>query len=657
MSSATRHPIRLFDGSGKEVHIGATLGRGGEGAVYEITGSENLVAKLYHQPPSTEKAEKLRSMARLSTPALLEVAAWPTSTLHLTPGGQVAGLAMPRVSEFSEIHQLYSPAHRKVEFPSATWRVLLGAARNTAEAFERIHGAGHVIGDVNQANTVASKKATIKLVDCDSWQVRDGGRIFPCEVGVAHFTPPELQGRSFRGIERTTNHDNFGLAVLIFHLLFVGRHPFAGRYSGHGDMPLERAIEQFRFAFGREAGKVGMAPPPLTPSLLFASADVAMLFERAFARDGVRDGARPGAHEWRSALDRLLSQIKSCERLQGHWYFSGLAQCPWCQIESIGGPDLFISVNVAVRRSTGFDLQATWNSIQQIRAPLATNPIPVVVTGGAPMVAVRPIPWTKLALHRVSQIAWAGVVFLIAAVMFADVSFGLGWPVFIGCIAWVLEQASSFDKEREERRSILQNARQVLAAREDRWKQHHQAASTRFQGALSQASSVRKDLQAIEDTRNTAHQKLIADRHTAQLDRWLERFFLDHAKIKGVGPSRISVLQSFGIETAADVKFHSVAAVPGFGPKLTGAVVAWRKSLEARFVFDDKKGVDPRDVAAVNQRIDARRAELEKSLLAAEAELKRISTQCMAGAAPLEQEVRDAVLRVRAAEANLAGVG
>ena len=79
--------------------------------------------------------------------------------------------------------------------------------------------------------------------------------MFPCEVGVAHFTPPELAGRNLHELQRTTNHDCFGLAVLIFHLLFLGRHPYAGRFLGIEDMPIERAIHEHRFAFGHKAAE------------------------------------------------------------------------------------------------------------------------------------------------------------------------------------------------------------------------------------------------------------------------------------------------------------------------------------------------------------------------------------------------------------------
>ena len=79
---------------------------------------------------------------------------------------------------------------------------------------------------------ISAKNALVVLIDCDSFQVNTNGRCYPCEVGVPLYTPPELQKKSFRELIRTRNHDRFGLAILIFQLLFVGRHPYAGRYLG-----------------------------------------------------------------------------------------------------------------------------------------------------------------------------------------------------------------------------------------------------------------------------------------------------------------------------------------------------------------------------------------------------------------------------------------
>ena len=46
---------------GKIIVLGAELGGGGEGKIYEVNGETSLVAKVYHQEKNTN-TEKLRAM-------------------------------------------------------------------------------------------------------------------------------------------------------------------------------------------------------------------------------------------------------------------------------------------------------------------------------------------------------------------------------------------------------------------------------------------------------------------------------------------------------------------------------------------------------------------------------------------------------------------
>ena len=263
----------------------------------------------------------------------------------------------------------------KAEFPAADWRFLIRSAANTARAFAAIHDTGCVIGDVNHGGVCVSDRATVRLIDCDSFQVAVAGRRFLCEVGVPTFTPPELQGRPFRGVVQTPNHDNFGLAILIFHLLFMGRHPFAGRFLGQGDMSIEKAIAEFRFAYGAARGAFQMEPPPNTPSMGIASHGVASLLERAFSPNGTREGARPEAKEWISSLDALERQLKTCHVNPSHIYADGLDHCPWCRLEAATGAFLFSFV-VRSAPSIGVDMGAVWTRIAAVARPGSAPPLP-----------------------------------------------------------------------------------------------------------------------------------------------------------------------------------------------------------------------------------------------------------------------------------------
>ncbi len=193
------------------IQLGRELGRGGEGAVFPVIGVPDLVAKIYLKPPAPLKIEKLRSMARRASPALLRVAAWPVDVLG-DEAGAVRGFLMPKVSAREDVHELYSPKSRRRAFPGVDFRFLARVAANIARAFAQVHAVGNVIGDVNHGNALVGRDGTVVLIDCDSFQIRDGVRIFTCDVGVPLFTPPELAGQAFRGLKRSANHDAFGLA-------------------------------------------------------------------------------------------------------------------------------------------------------------------------------------------------------------------------------------------------------------------------------------------------------------------------------------------------------------------------------------------------------------------------------------------------------------
>ena len=367
--------VAFVDDAGARLQLGPELGRGGEGTVFDLPGTP-LAAKIYHRPAEPAKAAKLEAMVRLRAPALSAFSAWPERRILDHGGTHTWGILLPKVLDHRAIHELYSPADRKIEFPFADWTFLVHVARNCAAAFEAIHAAGHVVGDVNQGGVFVSKQGTIMLIDCDSYQIADGARLFTCDVGVPHFTAPELQGQSFRGLQRTPQHDAFGLAVLLFHLLFMGRHPFAGRYLGKGDMPVERAIKEGRFAYGPHADRVQMTPPPHSLRLSQVPDEIAGLFERAFRLPG-GPHARPNATDWLHALERLKGSIVACPQRRAHTFASRASACPWCDIARAGGPDLFVSAQVLVQieaSPTTFDLALFWRDVEAVPPPMPTWP-------------------------------------------------------------------------------------------------------------------------------------------------------------------------------------------------------------------------------------------------------------------------------------------
>ena len=296
---------------GTVLQLARELGKGGEGSVYEVVGLSDQVAKLYHRAPDAKKQAKLSFMAATADAQLVSYAAWPQETLHSSRGGPVVGFLMPKVVGREPIHMVYSPAHRRQERPKAAWDYLLFVARNTAAAFETIHEHGHVLGDVNQGNVMVGGDSKVVLIDCDSCQVDARGTLHLCEVGVSHYTPPELQGlSSFDGVVRKANHDNFGLALLIFHLLFGGRHPYSGvpLRNGVGDA-LESDIKEYRHAYARAAQRRGFSPPPRSIHVEIFPDAVERMFHAAFTDTGTQ-GGRPTAKQWVAALDGVRATLR-----------------------------------------------------------------------------------------------------------------------------------------------------------------------------------------------------------------------------------------------------------------------------------------------------------------------------------------------------------
>lgn len=613
--------VAFVDDANTPISIGRELGKGGEGSVFEIAGT-NLVAKIYHRPADKQKAEKLEAMVRLRAASLSSFAAWPERRILDKSGRQTWGIVLPRVTDHREIHHLYSPAHRKIDFPSADWSFLVHVARNCASAFESIHSAGHVVGDVNQGGILVSRQGMVKFIDCDSFQIGDRSRVFTCDVGVPHFTAPELQGKPFRGLHRAPAHDSFGLAVLVFHLLFMGRHPFAGRYHGTGDMPIELAIQQGRFAYGAAGAKVQMTPPPHALRLTHVSPTAADLFERAF-RLSVGQSSRPSATEWVKALEELKKSLITCSRFAGHKFLGASSRsCPWCEIEKGGGPDLFISITASTKLNSTFDVALLWRQVDGIPTPKQA------ALGGSPPTAVTspaPLP-TSTRISGLVTVAFG----LIALVTFISALAGIPSASAVALLAglmWiVLRMVSPYARTRKTLGEELKGATVELARLESEWRSKVVADSKAFADKKQSLAKLRADYQGLPQVFRKEEEELQSKKREHQLRAFLRNHFIEDASIKGIGPGRISVLRSFGIETALDVTEDKVSAVDGFGPTRTSAVVGWRRSVEAQFRFDPNKAVDPSERAAMVQRQSQRRATIESALAKGLTELKQIGT-------------------------------
>lgn len=643
-------PHNLFDSRGNPVVLGKKIGSGGEGDVYEIAPHRmDVLAKIYHKSLTAERQEKLRVMVSGCNDELKEFSAWPLDLIHAGKNGHVCGFVMPRITDCEPIHKVYGPSHRKEAFPNADWKFLVRTAKNLAAAFYIIHKYGYVIGDVNEGNILVTKKACVRLIDCDSFQVQTHDRIYHCEVGVPQFTPPELQKSKDFKMLRTQNHDNFGLAILIFLLLFMGRHPFSGVYKGKDDMPIERAIAEYRFAFGRNAALKAMSPPPNAVGLSIVPGEVASLFEQAFTESALQSWGRPTANDWWNVLDALEKRLKKCSTESMHTYYSGLATCPWCGLENTTGILLFLSSDSISR----IDVGTEWQKVPAVKPP---GPIPVISPRNyrcAPA-PLPPMVARMAGLRKFGKIL--AVTFFAASVLLLFL--WSEWdllkilasivPAVIGALILVIPGKDTAEKKR--RKKVFEDAKYSWKLWEKKW--IAEAGDAGFTDQVKTLNTLRAKYEAIEKD----YQKALDDlQHTTkerQQKKFLENCYIENCTSPRLGENRKAALRSFGIETAADIDMHTIMGIPGFDTAIANELIAWKKRQEQLFVYDDKKGVSPSDVQNLIHTFQPRIRPVEREFLMGVENLHAIQQKILRNRAKFQPVIEKSARDLAQAEAN-----
>ncbi len=468
--------------------------------------------------------------------------------------------------------------------------------------------------------------------DCDSFQVARGGRTWLCEVGVGTHQPPEMQGLdSYKTIVRSPNHDRFGLAVLVFQLLCMARHPFAGRHLGTGEPPsIEEAIAQSRYAYSRDQARTRMAAPPGSLPMDALTPTVQDLFEAAFAPAAAR-GGRPDGDRWVSALQELAASLRQCSANQGHHHLSRLSRCPWCEIEAASGTPLFPVVFIG-DETAGSGIAALWLEIARLAEPPPMPPMP-----DPERMAARPSQ-EALEEGHLRRRARAMIIAAFAAAfvgIFTVVPAGQrALPLLAAAGAAIVAYYRPMSDAASAARERLKVARAEWEGLRTAW--HFQAPGATFSEVRRSMDGLKARYDALPAERAQRLQTLWNQRQQRQLSEHLDRFQIAAAKIPGVGRAKIATLLSHGVTTADDVHARAIMAIPGFGPATAEKLVFWRRSCEQQFRFDPQHGVSPADIAALERDMATRRKSIEHDVATGLAQLKAIANAAAARARQLE---------------------
>ncbi len=615
--------MKFHDSSGAVLTIGAKLGQGGEGSVYATNEHPGVVAKIYSKPLTDQHVAKLEAMVSSGDDALRSVAAWPIGTLYHK--SKPVGFTMPLVTARHQLHDLIGPRQRQTLFPNAHWAFLIHTAINLARAFDVLHSRNVIIGDVNSTNVVVDRDSTARLIDCDSFQMRTGATVFRCNVGVPEYQPPELQHSDLSRIDRVPAHDLFGLAVMIFQLLFVGKHPFAGVLPGHIDeTEIGANVAAKRFFYAPEARRMGLHPPPGSLTLAALTPQVSAHFRHAFLGEPER---RPSAGSWLTALHDLKSRTVTCKTNRAHRFVRG-RDCPWCALERRGlayfsGPQLAAPtapVDDSIwQRFTNDDVERVWAQIERLTPP----PFDPVIRKTR---RYRRAPlglWTPRLRSAYLQSALLAGLPALAIWMFARPWAAAAWAalaVWLVIAAVLRPDARTVARERWKRRTAARESYEAVARRWSRV-----ARGSAFVEERERLAAVRRHL-LDQRARYDAELARLEREHDAQaLHDFLKSQTVAGARISDIGAQDRGLLRSVGLSSAADVGWPAVRYAP-----LPDHLLTWRRNLEQQFrqqPRDGKPAINEKALRELKIRHAAERIDNRAQLIAGLTTLEHIAEE------------------------------
>jgi DNA-binding helix-hairpin-helix protein with protein kinase domain len=339
----------LDDGNKILIDDSKPIGSGGEGSVYKLAKNPNILVKIYSDRALERMKDiepKIKAMVS-KKPGLLDyngltIIAWPSYVVY-DENKRFVGYVMRRVQAKNQLSHVITPGLQKAKFPSITWYDRLVIAINLAKVMHYLHQNDTVIGDINTSDFFVYPGFEIGVVDTDSFQVLVNATLYHCKVFTPDYTPPEVieeKKRSLIEVKRTPNHDNYGLAILIFQILSMGVHPFSARIKGipgFDGNAINYNMENEIFPYFTPLNNI--LPPKNAMPFGFFPKHVQELFIRAFEKGAEN---RPSADEWVTNLKLMKETAKKCKKHATHYYPSHFQKCPICAKEQTKDYDYLV---------------------------------------------------------------------------------------------------------------------------------------------------------------------------------------------------------------------------------------------------------------------------------------------------------------------------
>lgn len=231
----------------RQIIVAEKLAEGGEGAVF-TTNVSGYVAKIYKRDKITsDRLAKLQTM--ISKPIRYAGICFPEAILF-NSSKEFIGYLMPQAKGVELSKSVFMPMLLPTKFPRWTRKDTIRLCLTILDKIRYLNERRVILGDINAANILVVSPTEVYFVDCDSYQIEG----YPCSVGTANFTPPEVSGKDFKTFLRTQEMENFAIATLLFMIMMPGKPPYS---AVGGSSPAEN-IRAGIFAY---EGKDDVVPP------------------------------------------------------------------------------------------------------------------------------------------------------------------------------------------------------------------------------------------------------------------------------------------------------------------------------------------------------------------------------------------------------------
>jgi len=546
-------------------------------------------------------------MAFRSDTKIEQYAAWPTDVVK-DSSGIVVGFTMRKLSNYVPLHMLFSPMDRKRIFPEKGYDFLVHVSRNLCAAFHTLHSFDLIVGDVNEGNILVDQRGMIAFIDCDSFQVREGSNYHFCEVGVPPYTPPELLAiQSFDGVLRTVNTDSFSMAVLIFQLLFLGRHPFAGKNLTSEEIDIETAIRQYLYAYSQNStGRRKLSPPNDSLPAANISSGMTVLFSRAFEQE--RD--RPGPVEWGRELEQFSKVLIQCTKSKIHKYSKHLPKCPWCEFKETRNIVFFFDDDAVGQVAAIKDIDTFINGFR-IERPNTPNYQPVPAESyNLDYFTIKPVYRNFKKFHWLSILLASSIsIWLFSTYNVAPFACIIGVITLHFALPWrrhLKAVANRLENEVSTKKKLLKSTIEEYVAPSE---------LKTFDQKAAQMQSLVREFKGLPLEFTKRKSEIESNLYNSQLQSYLSNFYIRNYKIPQIGDARKQSLIAAGIRTAAEISKLRSKSIKGIGPTYEQNLYTWQRQVASNFVYKP-------DHSSIAREIDRLSAELAQKKVKLESQIK-----------------------------------